>query len=185
MTADGAIRGVRAAFAIAGVIGIVVGLLILLWPLKTAAVGTGIIAVYALVAGLVYAFIGVRKSSLRGWSRIGHVFVGLLFVAAGVYALANLAATTAFLALFVAVAIGITWIVEGVVALTTVTTATVGRGWTIFYAVVSLAAGVLLLFAPLYVTLLWLFVGASLLVLGVVQVVRATRFGASRVPAGR
>lgn len=174
-----AINGIRTAFGVGGVIALVVGILILVWPLRTAAVGTAIIAVYAIASGIVYAVLGVFSKSLGGWARVGHIVLGLVFVVAGIIALANLTDTTVFLALFVGIFIGITWIVEGVVALTTLSTSN-SRGWTIFYAVLSLIAGVLLVFSPLYVTLLWLFVGVSLIVLGVVQIVRAFTFGRAR-----
>ena len=49
--------------------------------------------------------------------------------------------------------------------------------WTIFFAIISIIAGVTLLFSPLYVAILWLFVGVSLVVLGIFQVARAFTFG--------
>jgi uncharacterized membrane protein HdeD (DUF308 family) len=170
------VGGIRTALGIGGAIALIVGILILVWPLKTAAVGTAIIAVYAIATGLVYAALGVFSKTLGGWARVGHIVLGLLFVVAGVVALANLTDTTVFLAIFVGVFIGITWIVEGVVALTTLGQAG-SRGWTIFFAVISLLAGIVLLFSPLYVALLWIFVGASLVALGIIQIVRAFTFG--------
>ncbi|WP_159498811.1 HdeD family acid-resistance protein [Microbacterium sp. 18062] len=172
----GAVTGIRTALGIGGAIALIVGILILVWPAKTAAAGTAIIAVYAIASGLVYAGLGVFSKTLGGWARIGHIVLGLVFVAAGVIALANLGDTTVFLAIFVGVFIGITWIVEGVVALTTLSGAG-SKGWTIFFAIISLIAGVVLLFSPLYVAILWIFVGASLVVLGIIQIVRAFTFG--------
>lgn len=178
LSSDGksVVNGIRTAFGIGGVVALIVGILILVWPLKTAAVGTAIIAIYAIASGLVYAGIGIFSKTLSGWARVGHIVLGVLFVVAGIVALTNLGDTTVFLAIFVGVFIGITWIVEGVVALTTLSSAG-SKGWTVFYAIVSLIAGVLLLFSPLYVALLWLFVGISLVVLGIVQIVRAFTFG--------
>lgn len=175
-TEKAVVGGIRTALGVGGVVALIVGVLILVWPEKTAAVGTAIIAVYAIVTGLVYAALGVFSKTLGGWARIGHIVLGLLFVVAGIIALSNLSDTTVFLAIFVGVFIGITWIVEGIVALTTLGTAG-SRGWTIFFAIVSLLAGLVLLFSPLYVALLWLFVGASLVVLGIVQIIRAITFG--------
>ncbi|MBZ4486449.1 DUF308 domain-containing protein [Microbacterium sp. cx-55] len=172
------VGGIRTALGIGGAVALIVGILILVWPLKTAAVGTAIIAVYAIVTGLVYAGIGVFSKTLSGWARVGHIVLGVLFVVAGVIALANLGDTTVFLAIFVGVFVGVTWIVEGVVALTTLGSAG-SRGWTVFFAIVSLLAGVTLLFSPLYVALLWLFVGVSLVLLGILQIIRAFTFGKS------
>lgn len=170
------VSGIRTALGIGGAIALIIGILILVWPAKTAAVGTGIIAIYAIASGIVYACLGIFSKSLGGWGRIGHILLGLVFFAAGVIALANLGDTTVFLAVFVGVFIGITWIIEGVVALTTLSGSS-SKGWTIFFAILSLIAGVVLLFSPLYVAILWLFVGISLVVLGILQIVRAFSFG--------
>jgi len=171
-----AVTGIRTALGIGGAIALIVGILILVWPGKTAVVVTAIVAVYAIVSGLVYAGLGIFSKSLGGWARVGHIVLGLVFIAAGIIAFANLGETTVFLAVFVGIFIGITWIVEGVVALTTLG-GSGSKGWTIFFAIVSLIAGVMLLFSPLYVAILWIFVGASLIVLGIVQIIRAFTFG--------
>ncbi|MFT4307111.1 MAG: DUF308 domain-containing protein [Microbacterium sp.] len=171
-----AANAIRTAFGVGGAIALIVGILILVWPLKTAAVGTAIIAIYAIASGLVYAALGVFSKTLGGWSRVGHVVLGLLFVVAGIVALSNLGDTTVFLAIFAAVFVGITWIVEGVVALTTLSGAA-SKGLTSFFAVVSLLAGIVLLFSPLIAAaFLWLFVGVSLVVLGLLQIVRGVTF---------
>jgi uncharacterized membrane protein HdeD (DUF308 family) len=170
---------IRAALGVSGGISLVVGILILVWPQRTAEVAVGIIAAYAVLAGLVYAALGIFSRFLRGWGRAGHILLGALFVLGGVFALANLTAATAGFAVFLGVLVGILWIVEGVVALSTMGVAG-SRGWTVFFAIVSILAGVVLLFSPAYVALLWLFLGVSLLVIGVLQLVRAFTFGRVR-----
>ncbi|WP_125131805.1 DUF308 domain-containing protein [Microbacterium sp. 10M-3C3] len=167
-----ALRALRTALLVSGIVSVVVGLLILIWPGRTAQVAVGIIAVYAIVAGLVYAAMGLFSRAQGTWSRVGHIVLGVLFVIAGIVALSNIAAATVSFAVFIGVFLGIVWIVEGVVALTTLGAAGT-RGWTIFFAIVSILAGIVLLFSPLYVAVLWIFVGVSLLVLGVFQLVRA------------
>ena len=67
------------------------------------------------------------------------------------------------------------WIVEGVVALTTLG-GSASKGWTIFFALLSIVAGIVLLFSPLYIAILWLMLGISLVVLGIIQIVRAFSF---------
>jgi uncharacterized membrane protein HdeD (DUF308 family) len=175
--ARGVANTIRTALGIGGAIALIVGILILVWPAKTAAVGTAIIAIYAIATGLVYVALAFFSKRFGAWARVGHVVLGLLFIAAGIVAFVNLADTTVFLAVFVAVFIGITWIIEGVVALTTLGDQP-GRGWTIFFAVVSLLAGIMLLFSPLIAAaFLWLYVGFALVVLGIVQLVRALTWG--------
>jgi uncharacterized membrane protein HdeD (DUF308 family) len=170
------ITAVRTALGISGALSLIVGILILVWPGRTAEVLVGIVAVYVIVAGLVYAGLGIFSRSLHAWARVGHILLGVLFVIAGVVAFIDLAAATAAFAIFLGLLIGILWIVEGIVSLSTLP-GTPSKGWTIFFAIVSIIAGVVLLFSPLYVAILWLFIGVSLIVLGIFQVVRAFTFG--------
>jgi len=172
-----AISGIRTAIGISGAIALIVGVLMLVWPIKTAFVVTMIVAVYAIAAGIVYAGIGVFSRVLGGWSRAGHVVLGVLFVVAGVLAFFSLESTTLWLAVFVAIFLGVTWIIEGIVALTTLR-GPAPKGWTIFYAVVSILAGLVLALSPLWSAfVLWVFLGVSLVVFGVIAIVRAIAFG--------
>jgi uncharacterized membrane protein HdeD (DUF308 family) len=172
-----AVNGIRAAFGIGGIIAIIVGILILVWPGKTAMVVTAIIAAYAIAAGLVYAGLGIFSKSMGGWARVGHIVLGILFVIAGIIAFLNLGATTVWLALFLGILVGIMWIIEGIVSLTTLAGSS-SKAWTIFFAILSIVAGVVLLFSPLWgAVVLWWLLGISLIVLGLIQVVRAFSFG--------
>ncbi|MFV0373283.1 HdeD family acid-resistance protein [Microbacterium sp.] len=170
-------NSIRTAFGVGGVLAIITGILILVWPGRTAAVATGIIAVYAIAAGLAYAGLGIFSKDRGGWSRVGHILLGVLFIISGIVAFANLGATATWLGIFLGILVGIMWVVEGVVALSTLSLA-VSRGWTVFFAIVSTVAGVTLLFSPLLgAAVLWWLLGVSAIVLGVVQVVRAFTFG--------
>lgn len=171
-----AVNAIRTALGVGGVLAVIVGILILAWPGKTAMVVTAIIAIYAIAAGLVYAGLGIFSRHKGGWARIGHIALGILFIIAGVVALFNLGQTTAWLAVFVGILVGILWIVEGIVSLSTLGDAA-SKGWTIFFAIVSIIAGIVLLFSPLYIGLLWWLMGIALIVLGIINVVRAFTFG--------
>ncbi|TQJ32237.1 HdeD family acid-resistance protein [Microbacterium sp. SLBN-146] len=176
-TAKAAVNGIRTALGIGGVLAVIVGILILVWPGRTAMVVTAIIAIYAIAAGLVYAGLGIFSKSKGGWARIGHIVLGVLFIIAGVVAFFNLGATTAFLALFLGVLVGVMWIIEGIVSLSTLSDSS-SKGWTIFFAIVSIIAGIVLLFSPLWgAVVLWWLLGISLIVLGLLNVVRAFTFG--------
>jgi uncharacterized membrane protein HdeD (DUF308 family) len=177
-TAEGkaAVNGIRTALGIGGVLALIVGILILVWPGRTAAVVTAIIAIYAIAGGLVYAGLGIFSKSKGGWSRVGHIALGVLFIIAGIVALLNLGQTTAWLAVFIGILVGILWIVEGIVALSTLGDSA-SKGWSIFFAIISILAGIALLFSPLYVVVLWWLVGIGLIVLGIVNIVRAFTFG--------
>ncbi|MEU1970306.1 DUF308 domain-containing protein [Microbacterium sp. NPDC019599] len=171
-----AINGIRTAFGVGGVLSIIIGILILVWPGKTALVVTAIIAIYAIAAGLVYAGLGIFSKSKGGWARVGHIVLGLLFIVAGIFALINLQAATGWFGIFLGILVGILWIVEGIVSLSTLGDAA-SKGWTIFFAIISILAGIVLLFTPLYgIAVLWWLLGIALVVLGIIQVIRAFRF---------
>jgi len=172
-----AVNGIRTALGIGGVLSVIVGILILAWPGKTAMVVTAIIAIYAIAAGLVYGGLGIFSKTKGGWARIGHIVLGIVFIIAGIVAFLNLGAATEWLALFLGILVGILWIVEGVVALSTLGDAA-SKGWTVFFAIISIIAGIVLLFSPLWgAAVLWWLLGISLIVLGIIQIVRAFTFG--------
>lgn len=171
-----AVNGIRTALGVGGVLAVIVGILILVWPGKTAAVVAAIIAMYAIVAGLVYAGLGIFSKTKGGWARVGHILLGILFIIAGVVALFNLTATTAWLAVFIGILVGIMWIVEGIVALSTLGDAA-SKGWSIFFAILSIVAGLVVLFSPVWgAVVLWWLLGISLVVLGIINIVRAFTF---------
>lgn len=172
------LRGMRIAFAVGGILAAIVGVLILVWPARTAMVITVLIAIYALTAGLVYVGLGIWATQAKsGWARVGYIVLGVVFVIAGIVALSSLGATTLVLAVLLGMIVGIMWIVEGIVALVSLRDSA-SRGWTIFFALLSIVAGIVMLITPLWgiETLYWL-LGISLVVLGIVQVVRAISFG--------
>lgn len=168
---------VRTTLLISGVIALIAGIVLLVWPEKTAMIITGIFATYLIIAGIVYIGLGVFSARRGGWARVGHIVLGLLYIVAGIIAFANLTVATETLALVVAVFIGVSWIVDGVVALSLL-----GRDgsrvWTVLYALLSIIAGIVVLFSPIYAAaVLWWLLGITLVVLGVVQIVRAVTLG--------
>ncbi|WP_243074720.1 HdeD family acid-resistance protein [Microbacterium sp. SS28] len=171
-----AINGVRTAFGVGGVLSILAGALIIWQPQGAAFFVTIVIAIYAIVGGLVYAGLGIFSKSKGGWARVGHIVLGLIFIAGGVVALLNLQQATAWLAIFVGILIGILWVVEGIVSLSTLGDAA-SKGWTIFFAIISLIAGIYLIVTPLLgAAVLWWLLGILLIVLGIIQIIRAFKF---------
>lgn len=175
-TASSAVRALRIWLGVGGVIAIITGLVILVWPGVTAQVITLILAIYAVLGGLVYLALGFA-ANMGGWARVGHILAGLVFIAAGVLAFMNPAQSAVLLATIVVTFIAIAWIFEGIAALATLGMST-SRGWTIFTAIVSIIAGIVLLVLPLTgaAVLLWWF-GVSLIVIGIFQVVRSFSIG--------
>lgn len=172
-------NGIRTALGVSGLLALIVGILILVWPGKTAVVVAAIIAIYAIVGGIVYASIGIFSKTMGGWGRVGHIILGILFIVAGIVAFTNLTLTTELLAVLLGILVGIMWIIEGIVALTTLGDNS-SKVWSIIFAILSIIAGVILLFAPLWgAVVLWWLLGISLVVLGIVNIVRAFRAGRS------
>lgn len=179
--AKAATNGIRTALGVGGVLSVILGILILVWPGKTAMVVTALVAIYAIAAGLVYAGLGIFTANRGGWSRLGHILLGVVFVIAGIVAFANLGATTVWLTVFVGILVGIMWIVEGVVALSTIYLAP-SRGWTLFFAIISIIAGITLLFIMLFspiwgAVILWWLLGIGAVVFGIINIVRAFSLG--------
>lgn len=175
-----AVTGIRIALAVGGILAVIVGLLVLVWPAKTAMVVTVLVAIYAIAGGLVYAGLGIGSKTKGGWARLGHVLLGIVYIVAGVIAFMNLGATTVALAFLLGLLVGVMWIIEGIVSLSTLADAS-SRGWTVVFALLSIVAGILMLFAPTWgIALLYSLLGISLVVLGVIQVIRALAFGKAK-----
>lgn len=170
-------KSIRVALAISGAIALIAGLVLLVWPGKTLVLVTAIIASYLIIAGLVYLGLGIFSGKKGGWARAGHIILGLLYIAAGVIGFLNLQQTAATLALITVIFIGVSWIVDGIVSLTLLHKDG-SRAWTIIYAIFSIVAGLIVIFSPMLAAIaLWWILGITLVVLGVIQLVRALMLG--------
>lgn len=168
---------IRITLAVSGVLALIAGIVLLVWPVKSLEIITAIFAVYLIVAGVVYVGLGIFSGARGGWSRVGHIVLGLLYIAAGIIAFANLGAAAAALAFVVVIFIGISWIVDGVVSLSLLGKDG-SRVWTLLYALLSIVAGIIVLLSPLVAGFaFWLLFGISLVALGIVQIVRAITIG--------
>ena len=94
----------------------------------------------------------------------------LLFIALGVYLIRHLHVTIAVIGLIV----GITWIIQGLVALIGGISGRVreGRGWWIAFGVISLIAGIVVAASPVTsVNVLAILLGIWFIVMGIFQIV--------------
>lgn len=173
------LRMLQVTLGAVGATSVLAGILVLVWPGKSAAVGTALVAVYAIIAGLVLAGVGIFAPFQSGWARFARIALGVLYVVAGFVAFAHIPDATVFLAVTVAVLVGITWIADGVTDLVTLSQQPgEGRGWSVVSAVISIVGGATMLFAPLIgASVLWVFLGVSLLVIGGAQIARALTLG--------
>ena len=172
-----AINTIRATLGISGVVALIIGLLIVFAPEKTAQVLVVFLAIYFVIAGIAYLGLGIFSKGISGGARALDIILGLLFLVGGIIAFANLQATTEFLAVFLGVLIGILWIIEGIVALAQLGDAP-SKGWAVFFGLLGIVAGIIVLFSPFWgAAVLFIIAGISLIVLGIVQIVRAFTFG--------
>lgn len=166
------VRGIRTGMVVTGVLSVVLGALVLFWPGATLDVIAVLFGLYFVVAGAVRVVTGL-VTPLLGGLRVLNILIGLLLLIAGVAAIRNPLASLSVLALF----IGIAWIVEGIMSLTEVESGG-SRWYAIIYGIVSIIAGVVVLFLPVSsLAALVIFGGIALVVLGIVEVVRAFSFG--------
>ena len=171
------VNTVRTMLGVSGAVALIVGILITFWPKDSAVVITILLGIYFIIAGLAYVGLGIFSKGISGGARALDIILGVLFVVGGVIALANTQATAVALAVFLGILIGVLWIIEGAVALAQSSDAS-SKGWAIFFGILSIVAGVVLLFSPLWgAVILFIFAGVSLIVLGIMQIVRAFTFG--------
>jgi uncharacterized membrane protein HdeD (DUF308 family) len=172
-----AINTVRTTLGVSGAVALIVGILITFWPKNSLLVITVILGIYFIIAGLAYAGLGIFSKGISGGARALDIILGVVFVIGGIIALANVQATAEVLAVFFGILIGILWIVEGIVALVQ-SGDSPSRGWAIFFGILSILAGIVLLFSPLWgAVILFIIAGIGLIVLGIIQIVRAFTFG--------
>ncbi|MHC9292864.1 HdeD family acid-resistance protein [Mycobacterium sp. LTG2003] len=169
------------ATLVSGVLAIILGILVLVWPGITILVAAIFFGAYLLITGIaqvVFAF------SL-------HVSAGgrvLLFISG---AAALILAVLCFRSLqdsilLLAIWVGVGFVFRGVAtAVSAISDPTLpGRGWEIFFGVISLLAGVVMLAAPFEsLATLAVVVGVWLIVLGVFEVISAfgIRSGAKKL----
>lgn len=172
-----AINAIRIGLGLSGLVMLAIGIAMVVAPKDTAQVLTVLLAIYLLVAGIAYLGTGVFARGISGGARALELLLGVLFVIAAIVAFSNVGATTLALAAFIGILVGVLWIIEGVVSL--VTAGDRGsRGWTIFFGILSIFAGIVLLFSPLWgFVVLFVFTGVSLIVIGIFQIIRAFTFG--------
>ncbi|MFE5671586.1 HdeD family acid-resistance protein [Agromyces sp. NPDC056523] len=171
-----AVNTIRVALGVTGVLALLAGIFITFWPDKAAIFLTVMLGIYFVIAGLAYVGLGIFSRGISGGARALDIILGILFVVGGVLMLTSPSDSAMVIGIFLGVLIGILWIIEGAVALAQSGSSS-SRGWSIFFGILSILAGIVLLFSPLWgVAILFWIVGIALIVLGIVQIVRAFTF---------
>jgi uncharacterized membrane protein HdeD (DUF308 family) len=172
-----AINGIRLAFGIGGIVALILGIILLVWPAKTLGVVAIFLGIYFLVAGVIRLAMGIFSKGISGGMRTLDILLGVLLIVAGVIALKNVAATTAALLILIVAVIGVGWIIEGVLAIVESRGAP-SSGWAITSGIISIIAGIVVLVIPGW-SAVWLILmaGIVLIIVGILGIVRAFTFG--------
>lgn len=156
---------------VTGLLAVVLGIIVLVWPGPSLLVAGILFGIYMVVSGifqLVAAFTHLPSTSFRVLSFIS----GVLSLIIGVFCFRDDITSIVLLGLFV----GIAWLFRGIAVLfAALSEDTVpGRGWQVFYGLVSALAGVVLIVWPIgsMATLIWV-VGIFLIVIGVMEIITA------------
>lgn len=174
---------VRRMFAVSGVVAVVLGIALLVWPTKSVQVAAILLGIYFVCAALVRLAAAVGSRGLAAGWRVLDVFFSVLFLVGGIFMLRNSAQMGQALLIVVAFIVGIGWIAEGILALVE-SGASASEGWSIAFGVISLLAGITVVAVPSWSGVaLVIFTGAALLVTGIVALVRAFTFGRSVLAA--
>jgi uncharacterized membrane protein HdeD (DUF308 family) len=155
------------ATLVLGVVTLVLGLIVTFYPSATLNVIAVLLGLLLIVSGLFYL---IRVFGHDEAHRVWMGIAGLLLVVIGVVLLRHLHLTVALIGLI----IGISWIVQGVVALIVSFSGSSGegRGWWIFFGIVSLIGGIVITAVPTQsVTALAILVGIWFIIQGLFEIV--------------
>jgi uncharacterized membrane protein HdeD (DUF308 family) len=166
-----AVIGAWQTTVVVGIVTLILGLIVTFHP-------SGSLNVIAVLLGLLMIISGLfhlirmfgRGESHRVWLGIA----GLLLIVLGVVLIRHLHLTVAIIGLL----IGISWIVQGLAALAGGMAAGSGegRGWWIFFGIVSLIGGVVIVAVPVgSVTALAVLVGIWFIVEGIFEIIGGFR----------
>jgi uncharacterized membrane protein HdeD (DUF308 family) len=154
-----------------GLMSVILGVVILVWPGKSIIVAAVLFGVYLVVSGVALVFLAFRLP-VSGGIRFLNFISGVASVILGVLAFRHFGEGYAVLLLAIWIAVG--FIFRGVssVAAAIDDPQVPGRGWTIFFGVVSMIAGIVVLAYPFHsIVTLALVVGFWLIILGVMEIV--------------
>jgi len=156
-----------------GLITLILGVVITFRPTQSLVGIAILLGIVMMVSGIYHV---VRAISGREHERLWRAISGVLFILAGLVLLRHLHLTVALIGLF----IGFTWIIQGVAALVEGFSGGGYRGetgWSIFFGIISLIAGIVVVSAPIAsVSALTIFLGIWFIVMGALEMFGALAF---------
>lgn len=156
---------------VAGILAVILGVLILLWPDITLLAAGIIFGVYLVVTGFLQLLAAFGAPASAG-VRVLSFIVGVLSIVIGVFCFRDELASIFLLGLW----IGIGWLFRGIALLMAGISepALPGRWWQVFFGILTAVAGVVLIVWPVRsVATLAILAGVWLIVLGVMEIIVA------------
>lgn len=154
------------ALTSAGAVAFILGLIVLVWPGATLLVVALLFGCYLVLSGVMSLIEGLADRHADGAMRIAYIVLGVLGVMLGLFCLRRIDVTVVLLAFLLSAF----WIMRGVLDLAVASSRheVAGRGLRVFTGVLSLIAGILVLFWPgITLTVLLTFAGCWLLIYGI------------------
>lgn len=160
--------GWGASFAL-GLVTLVLGAILMTRPAHSLAVIAVLLGVVMVVSGVFHL---VRALDGRESERVWRGISGMLFVIAGLALIRHLHLSLALMGLFV----GFSWVIQGISALAEGVSRRDGSrretGWALFFGVISLVAGILVISSPIAsIAALTFFMGAWFIVMGLLEMI--------------
>jgi uncharacterized membrane protein HdeD (DUF308 family) len=161
------------ATLLSGVLTAVLGVLILVWPGKSITVAAVLFGVYLLVSGVAQVIFAFTLPVTAG-ARILLFLSGAASVVLAVLAFRHFDYGYAYLLLAIWIAVGFIFRGAATAASAISDRGLPGRGWVIFFGVISFIAGIVVLSWPFdSLAILTLVVGSWLVAIGVLEIVEA------------
>lgn len=153
----------------AGILSLVVGIAALVWPGKTVLVVAIVFAIWLIVSGI-FSIVRGFAHGLTGGMRALFIITGILSLVLGIFAIRGEFQELYILSLF----IGIGFLFRGFASLFLGFENKDGRGWNIFFGIVMIIGGIIVLVWPgiSLITLTWV-VGIWLIIIGIYEVIAA------------
>jgi uncharacterized membrane protein HdeD (DUF308 family) len=157
-----------------GLLAAILGVVMVVWPGPSIVVAAALFGVYLVVSGIVMVLLAFNSPLASGGHRFFSFVTGVVSVILGILAFRHFGEGYAVLLLAIWIAVG--FVFRGVAAVASAVSFPhfPGRGWAIFFAVISIIAGFVVLAYPFdSIVTLALVVGIWLIILGVMEVVSA------------
>ena len=177
-------RGAWQSLLVIGILSVVIGIMILVWPGPTLVVAGILFGFYLLFSGVLQLVAALGPHVGTGM-RVLSIVSGILSFILAVFCFRHIGDSLVLLALWIAVS----WLFRGMAVLIGGAEAPAGmggRGWAIFFGIMLLIGGVVLVVWPIHsLAALTIVTGWWLLIMGIMEVVQAfgVRTAAKQAPS--